>query len=37
MEPLYGINCGLVLGYNGGTNNTVPLSRWGRGCRTPWT
>ena len=25
MEPLYGINCGLMLGYNGSTNNTVPL------------
>jgi len=31
MEPLYGINCGLMLGYNGGTNNTVPLSDMG-----PW-
>jgi alpha-L-arabinofuranosidase len=31
MEPLYGINCGLALGYNGATNNTVPLSEMG-----PW-
>jgi alpha-L-arabinofuranosidase len=31
MEPLYGINCGLALGYNGDTNNTVPLSQMG-----PW-
>ena len=31
MEPLYGINCGLSLGYNGDTNNTVPLSQMG-----PW-
>ncbi len=31
MEPLYGINCGLALGYNGSTNNTVPLSQLG-----PW-
>jgi alpha-L-arabinofuranosidase len=31
MEPLYGINCGLALGYNGNTNNTVPLSQMG-----PW-
>jgi alpha-L-arabinofuranosidase len=31
MEPLYGINCGLSLGYNGNTNNTVPLSQMG-----PW-
>ena len=31
MEPLYGINCGLALGYNGATNNTVPLSQMG-----PW-
>src|ERR1035441_7413696 len=31
MEPLYGINCGLSLGYNGDTNNTVPLDQMG-----PW-
>ncbi len=31
MEPLYGINCGLMLGYNGATNNTVPLADMG-----PW-
>ena len=31
MEPLYGINCGLSLGYNGATNNTVPLDQMG-----PW-
>lgn len=31
MQPLYGINCGLALGYNGSTNNTVPLSQMG-----PW-
>jgi alpha-L-arabinofuranosidase len=31
MEPLYGINCGLMLGYNGNTNNTVPLNQMG-----PW-
>lgn len=31
MEPLYGINCGLALGYNGDTNNTVPLDQMG-----PW-
>ncbi|MGD0253339.1 MAG: alpha-L-arabinofuranosidase C-terminal domain-containing protein, partial [Verrucomicrobiota bacterium] len=31
MEPLYGINCGLALGYNGSTNNTVPLAQMG-----PW-
>jgi alpha-L-arabinofuranosidase len=31
MEPLYGINCGLMLGYNGNTNNTVPMSEMG-----PW-
>jgi alpha-L-arabinofuranosidase len=31
MEPLYGINCGLALGYNGSTNNTVPLDQMG-----PW-
>ena len=31
MEPLYGINCGLMLGYNGSTNNTVPISEMG-----PW-
>ena len=31
MQPLYAINCGLALGYNGNTNNTVPLSQMG-----PW-
>jgi alpha-L-arabinofuranosidase len=31
MEPLYGINCGLMLGYNGSTNNTVPINQMG-----PW-
>ena len=31
MEPLYGINCGLMLGYNGNTNNTIPLAEMG-----PW-
>ena len=31
MEPLYAINCGLALGYNGNTNNTVPLNQMG-----PW-
>lgn len=31
MQPLYGINCGLALGYNGNTNNTVPASQLG-----PW-
>jgi alpha-L-arabinofuranosidase len=31
MEPLYAINCGLSLGYNGSTNNTVPLDQLG-----PW-
>ena len=31
MTPLYGINCGLCLGYNGDTNNTVPLDQMG-----PW-
>ncbi len=31
MEPLYGINCGLMLGYNGSTNNTVPIADMG-----PW-
>jgi alpha-L-arabinofuranosidase len=31
MEPLYGINCGLALGYNGSINNTVPLDQMG-----PW-
>lgn len=31
MAPLYGINAGLMLGYNGSTNNTVPLSQMG-----PW-
>ncbi|HEY1663012.1 MAG TPA: alpha-L-arabinofuranosidase C-terminal domain-containing protein [Verrucomicrobiae bacterium] len=31
MQPLYGINCGLALGFNGDTNNTVPASQLG-----PW-
>lgn len=31
MELLYGINAGLMLGYNGNTNNTVPLDQMG-----PW-
>jgi len=31
MAPLYGINCGLMLGYNGATNNTIPLNQMG-----PW-
>jgi len=31
MQPLYGINCGLALGYNGNTNNTVPAAQLG-----PW-
>jgi alpha-L-arabinofuranosidase len=31
MEPLYGINAGLMLGYNGGAGNTVPLAEMG-----PW-
>jgi len=31
MEPLYGINCGLSLGYNGSANNTVALAQMG-----PW-
>src|SRR5215471_4067492 len=31
MEPLYGINCGLMLGYSGSANNTVPLNQMG-----PW-
>jgi alpha-L-arabinofuranosidase len=31
MQPLYGINCGLALGYNGSTNNTIPLTQIG-----PW-
>ena len=31
MEPLYGINCGLSLGWNGDTNNTAPLNQMG-----PW-
>jgi alpha-L-arabinofuranosidase len=31
IQPLYGINCGLALGYNGNTNNTVPGSQLG-----PW-
>jgi alpha-L-arabinofuranosidase len=31
MQPLYGINAGLMLGYNGSTNNTVPIAQMG-----PW-
>jgi alpha-L-arabinofuranosidase len=31
MQPLYAINAGLALGYNGDTNNTVPLDQMG-----PW-
>ena len=31
MQLLYGINAGLSLGYNGSTNNTVPLDEMG-----PW-
>ena len=31
MAPLYGINCGLALGWNGATNNTVPINQLG-----PW-
>jgi alpha-L-arabinofuranosidase len=31
MCPLYGINCGLALGWDGATNNTVPLDEMG-----PW-
>ena len=31
MLPLYGINAGLALGYNGSTNNTVPVDQMG-----PW-
>ncbi len=31
MTPLYDINAGLALGYNGSTNNTVPLNQMG-----PW-
>ncbi len=31
MEPLYDINAGLMLGYNGSTNNTVPINQMG-----PW-
>ncbi|HEU5397249.1 MAG TPA: carbohydrate binding domain-containing protein, partial [Verrucomicrobiae bacterium] len=31
MHLLYGINAGLALGYNGSTNNTVPLDQMG-----PW-
>ena len=31
MEPLYDISAGLALGYNGSTNNTVPLNQMG-----PW-
>ena len=31
MEPLYGINAGLMLGYNGSTNNTIPIADMG-----PW-
>ena len=30
-EPLYGINAGLMLGYDGSANNTVPLAELG-----PW-
>jgi alpha-L-arabinofuranosidase len=31
MQPLYGINAGLMLNYNGSTNNTVPIALMG-----PW-
>ncbi len=31
MEPLYDISAGLALGYNGSTNNTVPINQMG-----PW-
>lgn len=31
MTPLYAINAGLALGFNGSTNNTVPLDQMG-----PW-
>lgn len=31
MEMVYGINAGLALGFNGSTNNTVPLDQMG-----PW-
>jgi alpha-L-arabinofuranosidase len=31
MTPLYAINAGLALGFNGNTNNTVPLNQMG-----PW-
>lgn len=31
MTPLYAINVGLALGYDGATNNTVPLDQMG-----PW-
>jgi len=31
MEPIYGINAGLMLGYNGSANNTVPMAEMG-----PW-
>ncbi|MGH7939905.1 MAG: alpha-L-arabinofuranosidase C-terminal domain-containing protein, partial [Limisphaerales bacterium] len=31
MTPLYAINAGLALGFNGNTNNTVPLDQMG-----PW-
>ena len=31
MQMLYGMNAGLCLGYNGDTNNTVPLDQMG-----PW-
>jgi len=31
MEPIYGINAGLMLGYNGDPNNTVPMNEMG-----PW-
>lgn len=30
MTPLYAMNAGLALGYNGSTNNTVPLDQMGR-------
>jgi len=31
MTPLFAINCGLSLGWDGATNNTVPLAQMG-----PW-
>ena len=31
LAPLYGINCGLALGWDGAANNTVPLDQMG-----PW-